>query len=165
MVSPGICFQHIIHRSTLRFVSGHGPDTLHTLCHLFFFWPQSGENMTPVHSGRSQRTAKSPAGGEAEPCAAAAHGEARRAKTLFTPFFFLVNIFQGIRAPCVFGIKMIYNCSLLCNSFQLPGKDWNGVHPSFLWQECIHGEENKCRSWGKRERVALWKDRNHPAKT
>lgn len=27
--------------------------------------------MTPVQSGRSQRTAKSPAGGEAEPCAAA----------------------------------------------------------------------------------------------
>lgn len=65
---------NIIHRSTQRFVSSHGPDTLHTLCHLFIFWPQSGENVTPVHSGRSQRTAESPAGGEAEPCAATAHG-------------------------------------------------------------------------------------------
>lgn len=43
--------------------------------------------MTPVHSGRSRRTAESPAGGEAEPCAVAAHGEDRRAKTVFILFF------------------------------------------------------------------------------
>lgn len=66
--------------------------------------------------------------------------------------FFLVNACQGIRAPCVFGIKMISKCSVLCSSFQLPRKDWSGVHPSFLRQECIQGggeQAQKLRKEGK----------------
>lgn len=128
-MSPEICFQHIIHKSTLRFVSGH--DTLHTLCHLFFFLATVRRECDPSSQWEKPENSQESCRGEVEPCAAAAHGEGKWAKTLFTPSFPGKCVPGNQTSLCLWN-KNDWQMFCAVQLLSLPGKHWNGVHSSFF---------------------------------